>query len=127
MCDLTFFSLALPTPCFGELRPIRTPSERSRARSLDDLSKSSQGDERQHQHHEVGEEGNHHHPQLGSDNGLDKLMDWQAPYTSRPRLAPKSLRWGSQRPASEAASRQHDQYEDDDQHNEVTLIVLPSC
>ena len=62
-------------------------------------------------------------------------MDWQAPYTSRPRLAPKSLRWGSQRPTSEAAlamSRQHDQDDDDhDDHNEVTFslslfLFLPS-
>jgi hypothetical protein len=57
-------------------RPARTPSERSRARSLDDLSKSCQqqarmpGDPPQHHHH------HHHAQQLGSDNGLDKI-DWE--------------------------------------------------
>lgn len=61
-------------------RPARTPSERSRARSLDDLSKSCQqvrqpGDSVQHHHHH-----HHHHPQqLGSDNGLDKI-DWETPF-----------------------------------------------
>lgn len=61
-------------------RPARTPSERSRARSLDDLSKSCQqsrqsGDPTQHHHHH-----HHHHPQqLGSDNGLDKI-DWETPF-----------------------------------------------
>ena len=43
---------------------MRTPSERSRARSLDDLSKS----------------GDDVLKPVGSDNGLDKI-DWQTPFT----------------------------------------------
>jgi hypothetical protein len=42
---------------------VRTPSERNRARSLDDLSKNDHSSDHQ----------------LGSDNGLDKL-DWNTPF-----------------------------------------------
>ena len=55
---------------------MRTPSERSRARSLDDLSKSGE-EVAQCQH---GAQLHHLHGQLGSDNGLDK-MEWQSGFT----------------------------------------------
>ena len=63
-----FLGIHRPNFCFllkkKCLRPMRTPSERSRARSLDDLSKS----------------GDDVLKPVGSDNGLDKI-DWQTPFT----------------------------------------------
>ena len=72
---------------------MRTPSERNRARSLDDLTRS--GADRaaapasqQHQQHQQQQQHQHQQQQqqqqqlgLGnSDNGLDKLGDWDAPF-----------------------------------------------
>ncbi|KAI9564636.1 hypothetical protein GHT06_008377 [Daphnia sinensis] len=101
-------------------RPARTPSERSRARSLDDLSKSCQqqarmpGDPPHHQH------PHHHHPQqLGSDNGLDKI-DWDDSTPFDPVVGWHSLAGQSSSgspPRQNLLSKRLD-YEDDDSEEE---------
>lgn len=111
----------LASPAFSRLRrPARTPSERSRARSLDDLSKSCQqqarmpGDPPHHQH------PHHHHPQqLGSDNGLDKI-DWDNSTPFDPVVGWHSLAGQSSSgspPRQKLLAKRLD-YEDDDSEEE---------
>lgn len=106
-------------------RPTRTPSERSRARSLDDLSQSCQqarqsGDSSQHHHHH-----HHHHPQqLGSDNGLDKI-DWETPFD--PVVGWHSLAGQSSSPSKKLAARldyDQDGTSQEEEESQVKIVVI---
>lgn len=117
------FSCALPS------RPIRTPSERSRARSLDDLSKSGSPSLR---HHHLGssppssEEHHHYSPHynyrvMGSDNGLDRI-DWDDHHEySRPSFHTTGS-WHHSLASTSSKTMRDD--EDDDDHSRDEVIFF---